>query len=360
MPGHFHAVIPAGGSGTRLWPLSRASRPKFLLPLPGPRTMLQETVSRLLPLCGVDCLSVITGAAHAVEVARQLPELDADRIIVEPMARGSGPAIGLGAAIALQRDPDAIVGSFAADHVVRDSARFESAVRAAIETARAGYLVTIGIEPSYAETGYGYIRTGDQLAEHAGISVSHVEQFKEKPDRETAESYLASGRYLWNSSMFVWRADALLEEMRVLLPELAATLETIAAAWSTPERDDTFQRLWPGIEDVTIDHGILERSDRVAVVPGSFDWTDLGDWHGFGKVLCDDPRENLTLNADVLTHHASGNVVFGNGRTVAIVGLDDVVVVDTADALLVCNRHQAQDVKRLVDDLKRRGSTDLI
>jgi mannose-1-phosphate guanylyltransferase len=360
MPGQFHVVIPAGGSGTRLWPLSRANRPKFLLPLPGPRSMLQETVTRLLPLCAQERISVITGSAHAVEVTRQLPELDADQIVVEPLARGSGPAIGLGAALALQHDPEAIVGSFAADHVIGNQARFEQAVRAAIETAREGYLVTIGIQPSYAETGYGYICAGASLGERAGLSVRRVEQFKEKPDQPTAESYVASGRYLWNSSMFVWQARTLLDEMQTLLPDLAAALEEIAANWQTTRRDGTFQRIWPDIEDVTIDHGILERSQRVAVVPGDFGWTDLGDWHGFGKVLATDERANTALHTDVLAHAAHGNVIYGNGRAIAILGLSNIVVVDTDDALLICDRQRAQDVKKLVDELKQRGSTGLI
>ncbi len=216
--GSFHAIVPAGGSGTRLWPLSRAKRPKFLLPLPGPRTMIQETVDRLMPLTDARNVMIMTGSAHAGEVRRQLPALDANQVIVEPMPRGSGPAIGLGVAIAAKRDPDAIVGSFAADHIVSQPDRFEDAVRAAIETARDGYLVTIGIQPSYPETGYGYIRSGGAIAEHNGISVSRVEEFKEKPDVITATRYVESGEYLWNASMFVWQARTLMEELHAPSP----------------------------------------------------------------------------------------------------------------------------------------------
>ncbi|MGH9173251.1 MAG: mannose-1-phosphate guanylyltransferase, partial [Vicinamibacterales bacterium] len=235
--GSFHAIIPAGGSGTRLWPASRAGRPKFLLPLPGPRTMIQETIDRLQPLCDRRNLLVMTGSSHSVEVARQLPEIGPDQIIVEPRPRGSGPAIGLGVALAARRDPNAIVGSFAADHVVTQPQRFEAAVRAAIATAREGYLVTIGIQPSYAEIGYGYIRSGAVIAEQDGLTVRTVDEFKEKPDRATAERYVDSGMYLWNASMFVWQAGAFMAEMRRHLPKLAAAIETIAAAWDTPDRE---------------------------------------------------------------------------------------------------------------------------
>jgi mannose-1-phosphate guanylyltransferase len=284
------------------------------------------------------------------------------------MARGSGPAIGLGAAIAYQRDPEAIVSSFAADHVVTERAVFENAVHAAIDVAARDYLVTIGIQPSYPETGYGYIRVGDSIIESNGLDVRKVDEFKEKPDFHTAERYVTSGEYLWNASMFVWRARVLMEEMYRYLPEVAESLTTIAAAWDTPDRASIMADIWPTIEEVTIDTGILERSNRVAVVPGLFGWTDLGDWHGYGKVagetidgaLAGNGSGNLTVNADLLTIDAHNAVVLGNGRLVALLGLDNVVVVDTEDALLVCDRSRAQDVRKLVDELKRRGSTELI
>jgi len=358
--GSFYAIVPAGGSGTRLWPLSRAQRPKFLLPLPGPRTMIQETVERLRPLCHEQNIMIMTGGAHADEVRRQNPTLGEDQIIVEPMPRGSGPAIGLGVALAARNDPDAIVGSFAADHIVTQPERFEAAVRAAIETARDGYLVTIGIQPSYPETGYGYICAGSAIGEHDGLNVSRVEEFNEKPDVITATRYVESGEYLWNASMFVWQARTLLDELQRHLPDLAEALETIAAAWDTPERTRVLNEIWPTIKDVTIDHGILEKSDRVAVVPGDFGWTDLGDWHGFGTVACDDPSANTAVNAELLASDVQGAVVMGNGRLVAMLGVSDIVVVDTDDALLVCHRSRAQEVRDIVEALKQRGSTDLI
>ena len=359
MTRRFYPIVPAGGSGTRLWPLSRAARPKFLLPLPGPRTMIQATVQRLLPLAAAEDLMIITGAAHAAEVAAQLPEIAVEQILVEPCPRGSGPAIGLGAAIVARRDPTAIVGSFAADHVVERAPEFEAAVRAAIATAEDDYLVTIGIEPTYPETGFGYIRCGAPLATRGGSPVYRVDEFKEKPDLATATTYLSSGKYLWNASMFVWKASMLLDEMRRLLPELAVALEQIATDWDTPRRQATMDAIWPDVQDVTIDHGILEHSDRVAVVPADFGWTDLGDWHGLGKVAATDPTANLVVNAELLAEDANSAVVYGNGRLIALVGLDNVIIVDTDDALLVCERSRAQDVRLLVETLKRRGASHL-
>ena len=360
MTGRFYAIVPAGGSGTRLWPLSRAARPKFLLPLPGPRSMIQETIARLTPLASERDIFIITGASHGDAVQLQLPDLTPEQFIVEPLPRGSGPAIGLATAIIAQRDPDAIVGSFAADHVVEHPERFVQAVRAAIATAADGYLVTIGIHPTYPETGFGYIHCGAPLGERAGSQVFSVDEFKEKPDLETATRYVSGGNYLWNASMFVWQARALLAEMRRLLPELSDALEHIAVDWDSPRRAETLAAIWPTVQDVTIDHGILEHAARVAVVPADLGWTDLGDWNGYGNVAATASEPNLVAGAELLALDASGAVVIGNGRLIALVGIDNVIIIDTNDALLVCERSRAQDVKAVVDELKRRGSTHLI
>jgi mannose-1-phosphate guanylyltransferase len=325
--------------------------------------MIQETVARLKPVCDDSSIYIMTGSAHAAPVARQLPDHPEEQIIVEPMARGSGPAIGLGVALAALRDPEAVVGSFAADHYVERPERFIATLRAAIELAEHDYLVTIGIEPRHPETGYGYIRTGEALGEFAGLPGFRVSSFREKPDLDTARRYIESGEYLWNASMFVWKASAFMEELRRLLPEIAAGIDEITASWDSPERDEVMASVWSEIEDVSIDHGVLERSDRVAVIPGAFGWSDLGDWHGVGSIINDlnrTPHENVVIDADIVTIDASNNVVFGNGRLVAIVGIDDVIVVDTPDALLVCDRSHAQSIRSIVDQLKVRGSTELI
>lgn len=356
----LYAVIPAGGSGTRLWPASRKGQPKFLLPLPGPRSMLQATVDRLSPLMPYSNMYVVTGSPHAVAVARQLPELPEGNILVEPAPRGTGPAIGLGAALIARRDPHAVMGSFAADHHVTEPERFRAAVLAAVRAAEQGYLVTIGIKPTYPETGYGYIRCGRPLLEHDGFVIHEVEEFKEKPDRATAESYLGSGRSLWNASMFVWRASTLLEEMRRLLPEVYQTLETIAAIWGEPGYEEKLAELWPQLPEVTIDNGIMERSDRVAVVPTDFGWTDLGDWHSLGELLGASEGANIAVGCPVIAEDTESTLVYGRGRTVVTLGVKNLVIVDTEDVVLVCDRSRAQDVRRIVRRLEEEGKLLLI
>lgn len=359
VPG-FHAVIPAGGSGTRLWPLSRRENPKFLLPLPGPRTMIQETVQRLSPLAQPERLHIVTGASHAAGIANQLPELPESALIIEPAPRGTGPAIGLGVALAARSGDDVIVGSFAADHYVRFPERFESDVRAAIEVARQGYLVTIGIEPDYPETGYGYIHVGESLGAFEGRAAHRVQRFVEKPDLAIARGYVESGEYLWNASMFVWRADVLLDEMRSLLPDHYRGLMRIRDAWDSPKRDGVLAEVWGGMTDVTIDHGILEHSSRVAVVPSRMGWTDLGDWHSVGSLRAGSNGLTAAGNAEVIEIDSRSNIVEGHSRLVALVGVENLVVIDTGDALLVCDRARAQEVKAVVERLREAGRTELL
>lgn len=361
MDKHLYAVVPAGGSGSRLWPVSRAARPKFLLPLPGPGTLIQNTIARLENVCVPEHISIVTGHAHVGAIQEQLPDMGREQLIVEPTARGSGPAIGLATAITAARDPDAVVASFAADHIITDIPGFETAVHAAAALAREGYLVTIGIEPSYPETGYGYTQSGTRIGSYGSLNAFHVDRFKEKPDHTTAKAYVDSGDYLWNASMFVWQARTLLEEMHRFLPSLAYAVERIAAAWDTPLRQVVLAEIWPDVEDISIDEGILERSERVAVVPASFGWSDVGDWHGLGSVAANGSDSTVVLHAEqLITRDVERSVIMGNSRMIALIGLEDIVVVDTADALLVCHRSRAQEVKQLVAELKERGVTSLV
>jgi mannose-1-phosphate guanylyltransferase len=356
----MYAVIPAGGSGTRLWPASRSSYPKFLLPLPGPRSMLQSTVDRLEGLVEPADTFILTGRQHAVAVARQLPDVPQENIVIEPIARGSGPAIGFGAMLIAMRDPEAIMGSFAADHYISDEQAFKQAVSAAAEVAERGYLVTIGIQPSRAETGYGYIRQGSPLAEHDGLHSYVVEEFKEKPDLETATRYVESGEYLWNASIFVWKAQTLIDAMRELIPDVYETLQAIVDEWDTSERDSVLEERWPELRDVTIDHGIMEHAADVAVVPVDCGWTDLGDWNSLGEVLANGSGENLAITSKHIAEDTRSTLVFGNNRTVATLGVEDLIIVDTDDVLLVCHRSRAQDVRKIVERLKNNGDTSLI
>lgn len=357
IPG-FWAVVPAGGAGTRLWPLSRAAHPKFLLDLTGSgRTLLQATVDRLEPLTG-DRVVVVTGAAHADAVRAQLPGLAGDQVLAEPSPRDSMAAIGLAAAVVERQDPQAVIGSFAADHVIPDTAAFESVIREAAEVAREGHLVTIGIEPTSPATGFGYIRAGEALPGFA--TALRAVEFVEKPDAVRAAQYVASGEFRWNAGMFVVRAATLLDLLAQWHHELAAGVRAIAAS---PERLD---ELWPGLTRIAIDHAVAEPAadaGHVVVVPAPFTWDDVGDFASLAELLPPvegEPGLRVLGSADdVTTIDASGIVAAAGGRRVAVVGIEDVVVIDTPDAVLVTTRSRAQDVKAVVDALKAQGRTDL-
>jgi mannose-1-phosphate guanylyltransferase len=360
---HFWAVIPAGGSGTRLWPLSRAASPKFLHDLTGSgRSLLQDTVARLEPLVG-DRLMVVTGAAQLAAVVEQLPGVRRERLLAEPSPRDSMAAIGLGAAL-VEREggPDAVIGSFAADHLIGDTAAFERAVRLAVEAAHDDWLVTLGIEPAFASTAFGYIHQGAPLAGREGVYA--VEEFVEKPSAEVAEGYLAAGDHRWNAGMFVVRPRVLLDLLADSQPGFAADLRDLAAA---PERLD---EVWPRLPRIAIDHAVAERaaaSGRVATVPADLGWDDLGDYASLAAVLGrasgHEPAEDALRvlgDRDLVVNEAStGLVVPASGRLVVVAGLDDVVVVDTPDVLLVTTQQHAQDVKEIVGRLTDTGHGDL-
>jgi mannose-1-phosphate guanylyltransferase len=362
----FYAVIPAGGSGTRLWPLSRSGHPKFLHALTGTRSsLLQSTVERLSPLSPPQNTYVVTGLAHAAAVARQLPALPEANIVVEPSPRESCPAIALAAALIARRDPRAVMGSFAADHLVRDPARFVEVIRDAIAGAQAGLLLTVGITPTQPETAYGYIEYGDPTGVGA---VRHVRHFKEKPTAEVAAAYLRSGHHLWNAGIFVWRVDVFLDELRRQHPDIHAGVTAIAQAWDGDEAEEVLAAVWPTIPRIAVDYAVMEgaaEAGKVATVPGDFGWTDVGDFRTLGELITPDESGNVVIDLrtddeepdpTVVTHEARDLVVVPHGdRVVALVGVRDLIVVDTPDAVLVCDRHRAQDVKRVVDALKAQG-----
>jgi mannose-1-phosphate guanylyltransferase len=367
----FYAVIPAGGSGTRLWPLSRAGHPKFLLPLTGtPDSLLQATLRRLAPLAPAERTFVVTGRQHAAAVAAQLPDLPVGNLLAEPSPRDSCAAIGLAAAVIAAQDPAAVMGSFAADHLVQDPGRFADTIRTAIAGAEQGWLMTVGMAPTRPETGFGYVQCGDQVS---GGPIRRVRRFKEKPSYQQAVELVDSGEYLWNASMFVWQAEAFLAELARQQPALHAGLLRIAAAWHTPDRERVLGEVWPGLPPIAVDYAVMEGAaaqGRVATVPGDFGWSDVGDFRNLGDLLPADDAGNVVLaaapvegrheNAPALLLKDSYGMVTvpHTGRLVALLGLKDVIVVDTPDALLVCARDRAQDVKQLVDELKAREDRD--
>ncbi|NUR72953.1 MAG: mannose-1-phosphate guanylyltransferase [Hamadaea sp.] len=365
----LHAVIPAGGSGTRLWPLSRSANPKFLHPLTGTSaTLLQATVARLAPLSPPADTLVVTGAAHATSVARQLPDVPDANILVEPSPRDSCAAIGLAAAVIQLRAPGAVMGSFAADHLVRDEQLFTEVVRQAVAGAEQGLLMTVGIQPTHPETGYGYLHCGEVVAG----PVRRVVEFKEKPSLEVAEEYVASGRYFWNASMFVWRTDVFLAELSRQQPQLHAGLTKIAAAWDTDDRERVLTEIWPELPKISVDYAVMEGAAAqglVGTVPGDFGWHDVGDFHTLCEVLPADrngnvilgvrsePDDDVAVKEGVILHDVADSLIIpSSGRIVAALGVRDMIIVDTPDAVLVCPRDRAQEVKKLVDSLKERGS----
>lgn len=364
----FYAVIPAGGIGSRLWPLSRADAPKFLHDLTGSgQTLLRDTWDRLEPLAGPGRIAVVTGRAHRAAVERQLPGIPDPNVFLESEPRDSTAAIGLAAAILAHREPDVIIGSFAADHVIRGTRTFEFAVQQAVEVARAGYVCTIGIQPAEPSIGFGYIRKGGEIDVDGAPEAAIVESFVEKPDLETAKAYYADRSYLWNAGMFISRADVLLREIAENEPELHAGLIELAAAWDDhAARGPAVDRLWPGLKKIAIDYSVAEPAaarGRLAVIPGHFDWDDVGDFASLAKLNSGGRKNDLAIlgeNARILSDASSGIVVSQTDRVISLIGVKDVVVVDTEDALLVTTSEHAQRVKGVVDALKLTGRGDVL
>jgi mannose-1-phosphate guanylyltransferase len=357
---NFWAVIPAGGSGTRLWPLSRSARPKFLLPLLGKDSLLQQTFARLRRLTEPERILVVCGPAHAAAIARQLPDLPSANIVVEPSPAGTGPALALATALIHRVDPTAIMGSFAADHDIADTDTFVRVVKTAIATARSGDLVTIGLTPTRPETGYGYIERTDEVVQTCGEDTAYrAARFIEKPNLERASEFVESGKFLWNAGMFVWQVRALKRELQRQQPAIHDGVWEIARAWESREQERVTARIWSTLPEITIDHGIMEHAERVSVVPAEIGWSDVGDWSGLGELIEQDALGN-SVRGDLLRIDTTNSVIWSEtGRMVAMVGLDNIIVVDTEDALLVVDRAKSQEVKKVVDQLKASARREL-
>lgn len=363
----FTAVIPAGGIGSRLWPLSRADTPKFLHDLTGSgQTLLRDTWDRLEPIVGADRIMVVTGVAHRGAVCEQLPELPEHNLVLESEPKDSSAAIGLAAAILRERDPDVIIGSFHADHVIADVRGFRRAVAEGVAAARAGRIVAIGITPTEPAIGFGYIHCGQPLQLEGAPHAVAVESFVEKPDLATARRFLDDGNYLWNGGMFIARADALLHQLGESDPALLAGLTEIARAWDTPQRRAVLDRVWPQLRKIAIDYTVAEpaaAAGRMTVVPGDFDWNDVGDFASVAKVHNRGRKSDLAIlgeNARVLADSSTGIVIGQSSRIISLVGVKDIVVIDTPDALLVTTTEHAQRVKSVVDSLKLSGRDDVL
>lgn len=362
----FYGVIPAGGVGTRLWPLSRAAAPKFLHDLTGSgSTLIRATYDRLGPLSG-DRIMVVTGKVHRRAVLKQIPEIQDSNLVLESEPKDSAAAVGLAAAILYQRDPEIIMGSFAADQVITPVEVFQDAVREAIHTAAQGYIVTIGIQPTLPATGFGYIRAGERLDIEGAPSAHAVIEFVEKPSEEVAQGYLESGKYSWNAGMFVAPVALMLRHLEANEPVLYAGLTEIAKAWDTPSRVEVARRVWPTLPKIAIDYAVAEpaaAAGDVAMIPGNFSWDDVGDFAAIGRLNPAIENSKLTVmgeGARVFSDNASGIVVSDTKRVIALIGIDDVVIVDTPDALLVTTKEHAQEVKKAVEHLRASGEIDVL
>jgi len=357
-------VIPAGGGGTRLWPRSRQATPKQFLDVVSERTMLQETTDRVRSLVPPERLYVITNARHAGAVRGQLPAVPALNIVGEPEGRDSAPAIGLMAAI-LEKTlgPDAVMATLPADHVIPSDAHFRAILTASALVAADGYLVTLGIPPTGPDTGFGYIQSGETLREttDAGVPVYAVQQFREKPQREVAEQYLKDGGYFWNAGMFIASVKTLRDLYKTHLPQMEAGFAQIVAAYGTDEFDAVMRGVFPTLEKVSVDYAIAEKADRVAVIPADIGWNDVGSWQRLAEVLATEGHE--TENT-VIGHHVGvdthGALIYSPKRLIATIGLDDIIVIDTPDAILICPKSRSEDVKKIVDELKARGRQELL
>jgi mannose-1-phosphate guanylyltransferase/mannose-6-phosphate isomerase len=357
----LHAVILAGGGGTRLWPLSRANYPKQFLKLLGEHTLLQQTILRVNELIPSQRVWVVTGLDQSPTVRSQLralPGLSDAQMVGEPLPRNTAAAIGL-AAIHLQRiDPEAVMAVLPADHWITRPGEFVALLRHAANVAEAGMLVTLGVVPTHPETGYGYIQRGERLdgkLQQAGyINVYRVERFVEKPPLLEAQRYLNSGAYYWNAGIFLWRASAILEEIAVHLPALAQGLEEIARCVATESAQETIAAVYKGLEAISIDYGVLEKSSRLVVMPADIGWSDLGEWGAIHRLSPHDERGNV-LSANVIAIDSDNSFVYGTRRTIAAIGLKNTVVVDADDALLVCPADRAQDVKAVVQQLQEKA-----
>ncbi len=350
-------TILAGGSGTRLWPRSRQTLPKQFLDLTGQGTMLQETVRRLLPLVPLDRMVVVTNADYVELAQQQLPALPPEHVIGEPVPRGTAAAVGLGAVLAEHIRPGAIMASVHADHLILMPERLRAALAAAAEVADRGHLVTLGIKPTYAHTGLGYVEQGEPLPpSDDGHHVFRVVKFTEKPNQETAARFVADGRHSWNSGLFVWRADRIMAEFAAHMPQLHAGLQEIAASLGTEQADATLQRVFPTLPNQTIDYGIMEHAQDVAVLPVDIGWTDIGSWATLLEVLDGDEQGNVIRGpGDTVTVDTRNSLIYSAGRLIATIGVEDLIIVDSHDALLICAKERAQDVRQVVEELKRSG-----
>lgn len=362
---HAYAVILAGGGGTRLWPKSRNQTPKQFLKLFGDKTLMQLAVNRITKIIPWHKIIVVTNELYIEEVRKQLPEVPVQNIIAEPQKRDTAMAMLVGAMLAKRLDPNAVVINIASDHVVQDETEFLRVVRAALSVAsEKEYLVTVGITPNFPSTGFGYIKIGEDLRKlDKSLSLFKVRSFTEKPNQATARAFISTGKYFWNANMYVWAVSALEEAFNKYMPEMYKLVEPLSEK-GPAELHDTMTKIYKQVETISIDYAISEKADNLVLIPGDFGWNDVGDW----RIVYDLKPKNLSGNVVLgdgdqvksLTIESHNNLIHTDGRLVAIVGISDMIVVDTPEILMIVPKSRSQEVKKIVDRLKEEAKSEYL
>ena len=360
---NYYAVIMAGGSGTRLWPLSRTNRPKQLLSIGGERTLFQAAVDRLLGLFTFERILVVTVADQVELLSQACPEIPIENFIIEPLPRGTASVVGLASIVIKARDPQAVMAVLTADHLIENEAHLRQLLKAAHAVAQDEYLVTLGIKPTYPATGYGYIQKGVPIGTFEGLDAFEVERFKEKPDEAQARLLIADGDHVWNSGMFIWQVETVLSELEGQMPDLFAKLEEIAASQPAGKWEETLEAVWHTIVPQTIDYGIMENARKVAVIPSiALGWNDVGSWDSLFEARSSDVDGNILMSGDSILFDTQGTLICEDspGRLIVTMGVKDLVIIDSGNAVLVCDRKQTQRVREIVNYLKETGRDDYL
>jgi len=352
----MYAVIMAGGRGARFWPRSRGKKPKHLLDIISSRTIIQETVDRITPLVSPQNILIVTGRKHLTPLLEQLPEIPSENILVEPDGRNTAPCIGLAALHIRKRAGDDIMIVLPSDHAIADSRKFLQVIKAAAQTATENNaLVTIGIKPASPETGFGYIEQGKLFGKGTKNKVFSVKSIREKPDRQKARQFLKKGNFYWNSGMFIWKASTILDSISRFLPDLSAGLTVIANALGSTKEKTVVERIYRKLARISIDYGVMEKADNVFVVEGNFGWSDVGSWDALWEISAKDKNGNVFIGGSaVISEESKNSLVYSPQKLVALVGVKDLIVVETKDALLICRKGNSQNVKNIVELLETK------
>ncbi|HDQ03368.1 MAG TPA: mannose-1-phosphate guanylyltransferase [Deltaproteobacteria bacterium] len=352
----MHAVIMAGGRGTRFWPRSREKKPKHLLDITGDKTLIQQTFDRVKPIVGPKNVLIVTGKKHARELARQLPEVPAENIIIEPQGKNTAACIGLAALHIIKKYGDGVMVLLPADHAIGNPEEYQKVLSAAIQaTQQPEALITIGIKPDSPQTGFGYIEKGEALPAVSGREIFRVLSIREKPDTALAQSFVQSGNFYWNSGMFVWKASVILDQIEKFLPELHKGLTEIENSFGSTREARTVAAVYKNLPSVSIDYGVMEKAQNVFVLPADFGWSDVGSWDAVCDLALKDDKGNAsTTDSQVIFEDTSNSFVYSPHKLTALVGVKDLIVVDTKDALLICKKGRSQDIRNVVEKLERK------